>query len=90
MKLDEEKAEKFRHAVEHQYWYQMFLDDLPVWGMVGETSSGGHGKDDYVIFSHSRFDIAYNGERIIQVNLTSENPRKISKGELDRSLFPLC
>jgi len=20
-----------------QYWYELFLDDLPMWGMVGET-----------------------------------------------------
>lgn len=23
--------------VEHHYWYQLYLDDLPIWGMVGEA-----------------------------------------------------
>ena len=27
----------FKHAVLHHYWYQMYIDDLPVWGMVGEV-----------------------------------------------------
>jgi len=25
--------------VEQQYWYQLYLDDLPIWGMVGAVSS---------------------------------------------------
>ncbi len=29
------------HVFEHyhlmQYWYELFLDDLPMWGMVGEV-----------------------------------------------------
>lgn len=27
------------------------------------------------VFTHSRFDVAYNGNRVIHVNLTAENPR---------------
>jgi len=34
--LTEQEAQKFQHAIQHRWFYQMYLDDLPVWGMVGE------------------------------------------------------
>lgn len=30
------QAEHFSQAIQHRWFYQMYLDDLPVWGMVGE------------------------------------------------------
>jgi transmembrane 9 superfamily protein 3 len=63
------EAEQLRHAVQHEFWYQMFLDDLPLWGMVGEGQ-----RDSPYVFTHTRLDIGYNGDRVIEVNLTSQNP----------------
>lgn len=34
--LSKEQADHFAKAVQHRWFYQMYLDDLPVWGMVGE------------------------------------------------------
>ncbi len=34
--LTKEQAEHFAKAIQHRWFYQMYLDDLPVWGMVGE------------------------------------------------------
>ena len=34
--LSKEQAALFAKAVQHRWFYQMYLDDLPVWGMVGE------------------------------------------------------
>lgn len=34
--LTEAQAASFAHAIQHRWFYQMYLDDLPVWGMVGE------------------------------------------------------
>lgn len=34
--LTAEQVKKFSQAVQHRWFYQMYLDDLPVWGMVGE------------------------------------------------------
>ena len=25
----------------NHYWYQMYVDDLPVWGIVGDNEAGG-------------------------------------------------
>jgi transmembrane 9 superfamily protein 3 len=34
--LTQVQALLFTHAIQHRWFYQMYLDDLPVWGMVGE------------------------------------------------------
>ena len=30
--LSEEKYQAFLYAVKNHYWYQMYIDDLPIWG----------------------------------------------------------
>lgn len=30
--LTEEKYQAFDYAVKNHYWYQMYIDDLPIWG----------------------------------------------------------
>ena len=32
VELTEEKFQAFVYAVKNHYWYQMYIDDLPVWG----------------------------------------------------------
>jgi transmembrane 9 superfamily member 3 len=34
--LTAQEATRFAKAIQHRWFYQMYLDDLPVWGMVGE------------------------------------------------------
>lgn len=65
--------EQLREAIIEQYWYQMYLDDLPIWGMVGEAYEES-GQEKVFIFTHQRFSLSWNGDRVIEVNLTSENP----------------
>lgn len=42
--------------------------------MVGEVVSEDGKDESYFIYTHKKFIITYNGDRIIEVNLTSENP----------------
>lgn len=32
IKLTEEVEKAFVYAVKNQYWYKMYMDDLPIWG----------------------------------------------------------
>eukprot|EP00949_MAST-11_sp_MAST-11-sp1_P005452 g5452.t1 len=131
--LTASSAAVLRYAVQHHYWYQMYVDDLPLWGMLGENvavlaantgdedaNSGEESwkdlealsfdlerkdaDDDFddddddddagavgstsTVFIYTRkfLNIAYNGHRIVEVNLTSENPVAIKEGtDLDFS-----
>lgn len=81
MELDKTSVSSFELAVDQQYWYELYLDDLPMWGMVGETlRDEATGKMAKHIFTHRSLSLAYNGNRIIEVNLTSENPVPIEIG----------
>ena len=107
-KLTEKEVEKFSNAVRNHYWYEFYMDELPIWGFVGEyvdpnandddddedeedSSSGSSSKksnnngssnysgDEKVyVYTHRSFDIGYNEDRIIQVNLTAERPKAVS------------
>lgn len=68
MQLDEEKYKTFVYAVKNHYWYQMYIDDLPIWGVVGDVS-----ESNYFIWTHKKFEIGYNGKQIVDVNITSED-----------------
>lgn len=32
IELNDEKLKAFVYAVKNKYWFQMFIDDLPIWG----------------------------------------------------------
>jgi transmembrane 9 superfamily protein 3 len=73
--LSQEKYELFAYAIKNHYWYQMYIDDLPIWGIVGEYDE----KDDaYYLWTHKKFEIGFNDNRIVDVNLTSENKVKLA------------
>ena len=48
--LDKEKRDAFVYAIKNHYWYQMYIDDLPIWGKysVSHSKFGGylHNKQD--------------------------------------------
>ncbi len=76
----QEDVDKFIQAANKQWIYQMYLDDLPVWGMVGEmhgppTGEGGKEvKSPGVphIYTDRVISIQYNKDRIISVDLHSD------------------
>ena len=70
------------YAVEHHYWYQMYIDDLPIWGVVGEIPKTDDDKkpEHLYIWTHKKFEIGYNGDRIVDVSMTSENKQKLVEG----------
>ncbi|ROT64731.1 putative transmembrane 9 superfamily member 3-like [Penaeus vannamei] len=77
VELDEVRLKTFVYAVKNHYWYQMYIDDLPIWGIVGEIDEAN---DAYYIWTHKKFDLGYNGNQIVDVNLTSESRQKLELG----------
>ncbi|ODM87817.1 Transmembrane 9 superfamily member 3 [Orchesella cincta] len=77
IELNEEKLKAFVYAVKNRYWYQMFVDDLPIWGVVGEPDDT---KGEYYVYSHKKFDLAFNGNQIVDVNMTTEGKVLLTVG----------
>ncbi|KAL6634548.1 hypothetical protein ACP70R_027219 [Stipagrostis hirtigluma subsp. patula] len=79
LELDPVKAKQFSDAIENSYWFEFFIDDLPLWGFVGEADRNNDNK--YFLFTHKNIVIRYNGNQIIHVNLTQESPKLIDAGK---------
>lgn len=70
-KLTTEEVAQFRTAVRKDYYFQMYFDDLPIWGFIGKVDREGKSDpSDYkcFLFKHIHFDILYNVDRVIDVN----------------------
>jgi hypothetical protein len=64
-KLTPADAAEFSSAIAQRYWYELFVDDLPVWGFVGDIKGeASTTKQHMVIFTHKQFNISYNGDRV--------------------------
>lgn len=67
-------AVRWRTMVEEQYWYQLYVDDLPCWASFGkmqqatDTTPGSPN-----VYTHQKFHIGYNGDRIVFANLSVSN-----------------
>ncbi len=62
-------------AVKSDYYFQMFYDDLPIWGFIGklEKVSKPSGIElRYFIFTHVHFDVAYNTDHIVEINVSTD------------------
>ncbi|CAN0916789.1 Transmembrane 9 superfamily member 5 [Linum grandiflorum] len=75
-KLGLDDVRRFRRAVIDDYYFQMYYDDLPLWGFVGKVEEqswlGGHDgrklKKMYYLFKHVMFDVVYSGDRVIEIS----------------------
>ncbi|XP_073022241.1 transmembrane 9 superfamily member 1-like [Primulina eburnea] len=80
IELDESKAKVFKDAIENNYWLEFFMDDLPLWGYVGELGSERKGGSKPMLYTHKSISVQYNKDQIIQVNLTQHNPKPLEVG----------
>jgi hypothetical protein len=44
--------------------YELFIDDLPVWGFVGPPPEETKDEEHIYIYTHKSFDINYNENRV--------------------------
>mmetsp|Transcript_32648 Transcript_32648/g.39520 ORF Transcript_32648/g.39520 Transcript_32648/m.39520 type:complete len:615 (+) Transcript_32648:134-1978(+) len=78
---------KFRKAVKDDYYFQMYYDDLPLWGFIGKVEKilrpGQPAEMRYYLFTHVHFDISYNDNRIIEINVSTDPLRTVDITEGD-------
>ncbi|GAV58446.1 EMP70 domain-containing protein [Cephalotus follicularis] len=74
-KLTKEEVAKFRDAVSKDYYFQMYYDDLPIWGFLGKVDKEGKADPSeykYYLFKHLQFNIFYNKDRVIEITVQSD------------------
>ena len=64
-------------------WYQLYLDDLPIWGMVGELATPelpegspvpADGDGEPLLYTHKKFVIAYNKNKSARIGVIASHP----------------
>nr|XP_016469065.1 PREDICTED: transmembrane 9 superfamily member 1-like [Nicotiana tabacum] len=80
LELDEAKVKQFKDAIENNYWFEFFIDDLPLWGFVGEQHPDRNSDNKHVLYTHKNIHIRYNKDQIIHVNISQEGPKPLEAG----------
>lgn len=76
MKLSKKQVAEFRSAVAKEYYFQMYYDDLPLWGFIGKIDKDGKADPNdhkYYLFKHLLFEIFYNKDRVIEINARADS-----------------
>lgn len=73
VKLTQEDFDKFKYAIKNLYSYQMYLDDLPIEGLIGEYKLNNDGAESYYLYTRKDFRIGYNGKMIVDVNVSASS-----------------
>ncbi|XP_038709330.1 transmembrane 9 superfamily member 1 [Tripterygium wilfordii] len=80
--LTAEKIKQFKDAIENSYWFEFFMDDLPLWGFVGELHPDKNSDNNkHVLYTHKSITVKYNNDQIIHVNLSQETPKPLEDGK---------
>ncbi|XP_049403846.1 transmembrane 9 superfamily member 2-like [Solanum stenotomum] len=70
-KLTKDEVAQFRRAVDKDYYFEMYYDELPVWGLIGRVENREETEDTkyykYFLYKHIHFDIHYNMDRVIEI-----------------------
>ena len=84
-KLSEADVKKFRQAIVDDYYFELMLDELPIWGYVGELETRAvldtANATRYYLFTHLDFSIAYNADRVIEVNVSADPLQRVDLGQ---------
>ncbi|KAJ7565859.1 hypothetical protein O6H91_02G077800 [Diphasiastrum complanatum] len=87
LEMDDEKAAQFKNAIENSYWFEFFIDDLPlwgtyllyicslacmeVWGFVGDLYFKNE-EHKILLYTHKNLVIKYNNNQPILPGKTVE------------------
>lgn len=72
----------------------MYLDDLPMWALVGDFGAGHtdneKSSDVMYIWTHKKFDIGINGNRVVDVNVTAGKRVPLKPGITLHFTYEVC
>ena len=67
--LSKDEVRQFRDAVKQDYYFQMYYDDLPLWGFIGKLDVT---EMKYYLFTHILFEVLYNEDKVIEISIVSD------------------
>jgi Endomembrane protein 70 len=76
--LEKGALEKFKKAIQNSYFFEMFVEDLPMWGYIGDNAdedsllSEVEGTGKTYLFPHLHFYLGHNAGRIVSAKVTTD------------------
>ena len=75
--LSPEDLSSLKEAIHNEYFFEMFVEDLPMWGYVGDVAHEdlivGETKDSRTyLFTHLHFQLGYNMRQIVAAKVTTD------------------
>lgn len=75
--MTQAEVQRLADAIQEDYFFELFLDGLPIWGFIGDApevdpilaDATGEERTSFV-YSHYSFEIGYNGPYVVSVNVT--------------------
>jgi len=81
--LDASDIKELKDAIEADYFFEMLIDDLPMWGYLGEVvheefllGKSIQGARVY-LYPHLHFSIGFNNDQIVTANVTTDAKRRV-------------
>ena len=80
--LGTKELTKFKEAIHNNYFFEMFIEDLPMWGYIGDVEDEDailgetEGSRTY-LFPHLHFKIGTNNAQIVSIVVTTERDRRV-------------
>ena len=80
--LGPDELAKFKDAIHNSYFFEMFVEDLPMWGYIGDVSDEDvllgevEGSKTY-LFPHLHFKLGTNEGNIVSATVTTDSDRKV-------------
>jgi hypothetical protein len=84
--LSKEEVQDFKKAIDKQYYFEFFVDDLPVRGFIGAPDDTSSSNPRYFLFKHHHFKILYNEDRVIFANVSADLRQVQPLGDSDLSV----
>jgi hypothetical protein len=76
--LRPEDIEKFKEAIHNNYFFEMFVEDLPMWGYIGDVVDEGldlgieSTESKTYLFTHLHFLLGFNKNQIVAAKVTTD------------------
>lgn len=75
--LDSDDLTLLKEAIHNNYFFEMFVEDLPMWGYVGDAVDedlilGENSASRTYLFPHLHFYLGYNKQKIVSAKVTTD------------------
>lgn len=76
--LTQTEVRRLAEAIEDDFFFELHIDDLPVWGFLGEhveddvlLAQTGRGSAAFV-YTHYKFHLEFNGDKVVAANVSAD------------------